>query len=76
MQEMLGEEGYQRFQKMNADTVAGVEYVLYRIVPELSNPPAEVAAVAPDFWSPKPKVAATSKPKSAEAGKPAVKSNP
>ena len=76
MLQMLGEEGYQRFQKMNAEAVAGVEYVLYRIVPELSNPPAEVVAVAPDFWSPKPKVAAASKPKSAEASKPAAKSNP
>jgi len=70
MQEMLGEEGYQKFQKMNADAVSSVEYVVYRILPELSNPPAEVAAAAPDFWSPKPKMLAAPKPKAAEAPKP------
>jgi quinol monooxygenase YgiN len=64
MKEMLGEEGYEKFQKMNAEAVAGVEYVIYRVVPELSNPPAEVVAAAPDFWNPKPKPAAPSKPKS------------
>jgi len=74
--ELLGEEGYQRFQKMNAEAVASVDYVVYRILPELSNPPAEVVAVAPDFWNPKPKATATPKPKAAEAGKPAAKSNP
>ena len=76
MQEMLGEEGYERFQKMNAEAVAGVEYVLYRVVPELSNLPPEVTAVAPEFWTPKPKAAAASKPKATEAGKPATKPNP
>jgi quinol monooxygenase YgiN len=76
LQEMLGEEGYERFQKMNAEAVAGVEYVLYRILPELSNLPPEVAAVAPEFWNPKPKAPAVSKPKATEAGKPATKPNP
>jgi hypothetical protein len=54
MKEMLGEEGYDKFQKMNAEAVTGVDYVLFRVVPELSNPPAEVIAAAPDFWNPKP----------------------
>jgi hypothetical protein len=76
LQEMLGEEGYARFQKMTAEAVAGVEYVLYRVLPELSNLPPEVTAVAPEFWNPKPTAAAASKPKATEAGKPATKPNP
>jgi hypothetical protein len=76
LQEMLGEEGYQRFLKMNAEAVAGVEYDLYRVLPELSNLPPEVTAVAPEFWNPKPKAAAAPKPKAPEAGKPATNPNP
>ena len=76
MLKMLGEEGLQRYEKLNAEAVAGTEVVLYRILPELSNPPAEVVAVAPDFWSPKPKAAASPKPKAAEAGKPTANPNP
>jgi len=76
LQEVLGDEGYQKFQKVNAEAVAGTEYVVYHILPELSNPPAEVAAVAPEFWNPKPKAAAAPKPKAAEAGKPAAKEKP
>jgi len=76
LQEMLGEEGYARFQKMTAEAVTGVEYVLYRFLPELSNLPPEVTAVAPEFWNPMPTAAAASKPKATEAGKPATKPNP
>lgn len=76
MQEMLGEEGYQKFLKINADAVVGVEYVIFRVVPELSNPPADVVAAAPDFWNPKPKVSATPKSKAAESSKPAAKEKP
>ena len=76
LQQMLGEEGYQQFLKVNAEAVASVEYVLYQILPELSNPPEEVAAIAPDFWNPKPKAMSKPKPKPAETGKPAAKENP
>ncbi len=54
MRSMLGDEGLEKFQKVNADTVAGVEYVFYRVVPELSNVPDAIASLAPDFWNPKP----------------------
>ena len=54
MRTMLGDEGMEKFLKVNADTVAGVEYILYRVVPELSNVPDAVASLAPDFWNPKP----------------------
>ena len=50
----LGDEGMEKFRKMNAEAVAGVEYVLYRVLPELSCVPESVASMAPDFWNPKP----------------------
>jgi len=72
LREILGDEGYDKFLKTNAEAVAGSEYVIYQILPEISNPPAEVTAVAPDYWNPRPKAAATPKPKAADAAKPAA----
>ena len=69
--QLLGEEGYQRFLKMLAESVEGTETVINHFLPELSNPPAEVTAAAPDFWAPKPKMAA--KPKEGETAKPQPK---
>jgi len=63
--ELLGEEGFRKFQHINADTVETAESSLLRFAPELSNPPDEVAKVATDFWRPKAVVASTVKPKSA-----------
>jgi hypothetical protein len=51
--QMLGEEGYARFLKANAEAVSDTETVINRFLPELSNAPAPVAAAAPDFWIPK-----------------------
>jgi len=65
MSEILGEEGYKKFLQISADTVETTESVLYRISPELSNPPDEVAKIAPDFWHPKAVMAAPAKPKAA-----------
>jgi len=65
MSEILGEEGYKKFLQISADTVETTESVLYRISPELSNPPEEVAKVASDFWHPKAMMAAPAKPKAA-----------
>jgi quinol monooxygenase YgiN len=53
MRSLLGDEGLERFQKSNADTVASVEYVLYRVLPELSSVPEALTSMAPDFWNPK-----------------------
>jgi hypothetical protein len=64
MQKMLGDEGYAKFLKTNAETTANTETVINHFLPELSNPPEEVVAVAPDYWRPKPTVAA----KTAKAG--------
>jgi len=65
MLEILGDEGYRKFQQINADAVEIADSALYRIVPELSNPPDEVVKVAPDFWHPKPMMAPMAKPEAA-----------
>ena len=53
MRELLGDQGFQNFLKVTGDVVLNSETVINRFVPELSNPPDEVAAAAPDFWRPK-----------------------
>ena len=63
--DILGEEGFKKFQQINADTVETAESTLYRFAPDLSNPPDEIAKVATDFWRPKAMMAATAKPKAA-----------
>jgi quinol monooxygenase YgiN len=71
IREILGEEGYKKYLQVNAESVESSESSLYRFSPELSNPPEEFVAAAPDFWNPKPAVAlagARTKPKA-----PAVK---
>ncbi len=65
MRDILGEEGFKKFQHINADAVEITESTLYRFNPELSNPPDEIAKVAADFWRPKAMMAATAKPKAA-----------
>ena len=64
LRDILGEEGFKRFQQVNAESVEGTESVLTRFSPELSNPPEEIATVAVDFWHPKAALSASaSKPK-------------
>ncbi len=65
MKDILGEDGYKKFQQVNADAVEIAESTLYRFSPELSNPPEEVAKVATDFWHPKAIMATTTKTKTA-----------
>jgi hypothetical protein len=66
--DILGDEGYKKFLKVNADAVETANATLYRFSPELSNPPDDVAKVAADFWHPKATMAATSaKPKGGAA---------
>jgi len=67
LRDILGEEGFKKFQKVNADAVETADSTLYRFVPDISNPPDDVAQVAADFWHPKAMMAATAKPK-AKAG--------
>lgn len=63
IQSLLGDEGYQKWLKTNADVVETTRSMIMRFVPDLSNAPAEVAAASPDFWTPKPTVAAAKKGK-------------
>ncbi len=66
LREVLGEEGYKKFLQVSAESIEGTESALYRFSPELSNPPEELVAAAPDFWQPKAAVAsavARAKPK-------------
>jgi hypothetical protein len=65
MREILGDEGFNKFQKISAEAVETAESTLYRFSPDLSNPPEEVAKVAMDFWHPKAMVAGAAKPKTA-----------
>lgn len=65
IREILGDEGFKKFQKVNADAVETAESVLYRFAPDISNPPDDVAKVASDFWHPKAMMATTTKPKAA-----------
>lgn len=60
-QKILGDDGYQKYLKEIAETVADSETTISRFLPEASNAPEPVAAEAPDYWTPKPKVGATKK---------------
>jgi hypothetical protein len=65
--EVLGEEGFKKYLKANAEFVSGTESTIFRFSPELSNPPEEVVKVAADFWQPKQTIVATHKAKAAGA---------
>ena len=65
-QQLLGEEGYAKYLKTVADVVADAETMINRFLPELSNAPEDVVAVAPDYWTPKAVVASGGKAKTAK----------
>jgi hypothetical protein len=68
LRDILGDDGFKKFQQISAESVELAESNLYRFNPEISNPPEEVAKVAVDFWRPKPAAAtAAAKPKAAES---------
>jgi len=69
MQQMLGDEGYQKFLKTGAESVSGTETVINRFLPDLSNAPEQIVAAAPDYWRPKAAAAINAK---AHAAKPPV----
>jgi len=67
MKEILGDDGYKKFLQVSSDAIEGSHSAIYRFSAELSNPPEAVMAVAPDFWNPKPTMAAhKAKAKSSE----------
>ncbi len=53
MQQLLGNEGFEKYQKTNAEAVSGTETAINRFLPEISNAPKEIVAMAPDYWTPK-----------------------
>jgi hypothetical protein len=63
LQKILGEEGYAHYLKAASEIVENTETVINRYLPELSNPPADVVAVAPEYWTPKPVLAKAATPK-------------
>lgn len=72
--DILGEEGFKKFQHVNAEAVEQAESTLLRFSPELSNPPEEIVSASADFWHPKPMMAAAkTKAKVASAEKAEVK---
>src|ERR1051326_7107528 len=65
--EILGEDGFKKFQQANAEVIETTDSTLYRFNPELSNAPDEVAKVAIDFWRPKSAAKPKSTPPAASA---------
>jgi hypothetical protein len=61
--QVLGANGYKQYQKGLAENTFSTEITISRYLPELSNPPAEIAAVDPAFWNPKPMPAAKRGPR-------------
>lgn len=61
--ELLGEEGYKRYQRLSAENVEEAESSLNRFSGDLSNPLEDIAKVASDFWTPKALAASSAKPK-------------
>jgi len=59
LREILGEDGFKKFQHMNAEAVEQAESSLLRFSPELSNPPEEIASASADFWHPKAMMSAS-----------------
>jgi hypothetical protein len=59
--EVLGSD-YGRYERAVADSVSSVEITVGRFLPELSNPPDEIAAIDPKFWRPVPPPAPAPKP--------------
>jgi len=58
LSQLLGEDGFRKFQAAVSESVLATETSISRLRPEWSNPAEPIVAAAPDFWRPKPVVAA------------------
>ena len=67
--DILGQEGMAKLEKTVAEVEQHSESAIYRFRPDLSYPPDQVAEAAPDFWNPKPMMAATKTKTSAASAK-------
>jgi hypothetical protein len=63
LQKVLGDEGFAKYLKTGSEIVESSETMINHFLPELSNPPADVIAAAPDYWTPKTAVVAKGAPK-------------
>lgn len=68
-QQLLGDEGYAKFLKTNAEVVERADTAIYHFLPELSNPPEATVAAAPDYWKPSAVMTAKAKAKTNETAK-------
>jgi hypothetical protein len=68
LRKILGDDAYLKWEKAAADYEMNAETMVLRFLPELSNPPEQVANASPEFWHPKPPMSA-SKPKPQEPAK-------
>jgi hypothetical protein len=63
LHKILGEDGYAHYLKVASEIVENTESMINHFLPEISNPPADVLAAAPDYWNPKEIVAKTTSAK-------------
>ena len=54
LSQLLGEDGFRKFQAEVSESVLATETSISRLRPEWSNPAEPIVAAAPDFWRPKP----------------------
>jgi hypothetical protein len=69
LKKLMGDEQFAAWMKLCGEALEPDETTIYRFLPELSNPPKEIADVAPDFWHPKTMTMSRPKPKPAETAK-------
>jgi hypothetical protein len=67
--ELMGQEAFATWTKALAEDEITSETMMMRMMPELSNPPEEVAKIAPDFWQPKRAATGHVIPKQAETAR-------
>jgi hypothetical protein len=60
LRKTMGDEAFEHYLKVASEIVENTETAINHFLPDLSNPPAEVMAAAPDYWTPKETVAKTS----------------
>lgn len=68
LRKTLGDDAYLKWEKAAGEYEMNAETMVLRFLPELSNPPEEIANVSPEFWRPKPAMSAA-KPKPPEPAK-------
>jgi len=59
-----------RIDELTSSSVATIQHVIFQFDPKISYMPKEFTSIDPDFWTPKPKPAATSPAAAADTKKP------